>query len=91
MTRIFYLTDNSVSDNSVSDNRAEMFVRGYRNDGWPLCPCCGEDEVWSPCLWTVLTWSSLVLNVFRRNPLLACLGCGWSQDVTECQQQAIMS
>jgi hypothetical protein len=19
----------------------------YRDDGWPLCPCCGEDELWS--------------------------------------------
>jgi hypothetical protein len=19
----------------------------YRDDGWPLCPCCGEDQLWS--------------------------------------------
>ena len=22
--------------------------REFRDDGWPLCPQCGEDELWSP-------------------------------------------
>lgn len=22
-----------------------------RADGWPLCPSCGEDELWSPLVW----------------------------------------
>jgi hypothetical protein len=23
----------------------------YRKDGWPLCPQCGEDELWDPLSW----------------------------------------
>lgn len=23
----------------------------FRADGWPLCPRCGEDELWSPYWW----------------------------------------
>lgn len=22
-----------------------------RTDGWPLCPHCGQDELWSPLVW----------------------------------------
>ena len=24
-----------------------MIEQKYRDDGWPLCPQCGEDELWS--------------------------------------------
>jgi hypothetical protein len=24
------------------------FFTEFRSDGWPLCPRCGEDELWSP-------------------------------------------
>lgn len=23
----------------------------FRADGWPLCPHCGEDELWSRLIW----------------------------------------
>lgn len=37
----------------------------FREDGWPLCPGCDEDELWSPATpATIETISS-------------CLRCGW--------------
>lgn len=45
-----------------------------RADGWPLCPRCGEDEVWSPIWNTDRPRPSL--NEFLAGPL-ACYACGW--------------
>ena len=41
----------------------------YRRDGWPLCPNCGEDELWSRALHPVAT-----------DPL-RCYVCGWTGQV----------
>ncbi len=38
----------------------------YRADGWPLCPSCGEDELYSLQLYPKIT------------DQLACYRCGWS-------------
>jgi hypothetical protein len=38
----------------------------YRKDGWPLCPGCGEDELWSRALDP------------RATDPLRCYRCGWS-------------
>ena len=53
-------------------------IKEYRADGWPLCPCCGEDELWSRLQWDGLT---------ERPPLsewiavgLSCYYCGWSNE-----------
>ncbi len=47
-----------------------------RRDGWPLCPRCGEDELWSAITWDGLT---------ERPPMeiwlaagLTCYKCRWS-------------
>jgi hypothetical protein len=43
----------------------------YRRDGWPLCPCCGEDELMSrefPA---------------RTTDMLQCLACSWRGTVPE--------
>jgi hypothetical protein len=49
----------------------------FRPDGWPLCPRCGEDELWSPI------WNSdrprPSLDEFLAGPL-ACYACGWRRD-----------
>lgn len=34
----------------TAHNRAGCIYQ-TRADGWPLCPCCGEDELWSPFVW----------------------------------------
>jgi hypothetical protein len=53
-------------------------IKEYRKDGWPLCPCCGDDELWSKLLW---------LGDGERPPLdsyikagLSCYHCGWSNE-----------
>lgn len=28
-----------------------MWKTGFRDDGWPLCPFCGDDELWSSLIW----------------------------------------
>lgn len=36
-----------------------------REDGWPLCPSCGEDELWSA-------------NIpADPSQIASCLSCGW--------------
>ena len=45
-----------------------------RPDGWPLCPCCGEDELWS----TFVPQSEVEARL--PNYLvgeLRCLGCSF--------------
>lgn len=46
-----------------------------RKDGWPLCPVCGEDELWSALPWN---------GDGERPPMqawidhgLRCYKCGW--------------
>lgn len=40
--------------------------RHYRADGWPYCPRCDEDELWSNA--TQATVETIV----------GCYACGWS-------------
>ena len=37
-----------------------------RADGWPLCPRCGDDELWSP--------------TSDEAGIRGCLSCGWTID-----------
>lgn len=50
-----------------------------RDDGWPLCPSCGEDELWSAKPLSVPlegeTWA----------PGLSCYRCDWDSDETSTQ------
>lgn len=53
-------------------------IKEYRKDGWPICPNCGKDELWSKLLW---------LGDSDRPPLadwivagLSCYCCGWSNE-----------
>ena len=41
----------------------------YRPDGWPLCPQCGEDELYS------------IAPLPSPADFLRCLNCNWSGDV----------
>ena len=52
-------------------------IKEYRADGWPLCPCCEEDELWSPLVWD---------GEGERPPIAAyvaaglrCYRCDWSK------------
>lgn len=45
----------------------------FREDGWPYCPNCGEDELWSSR--TPATITSIV----------GCYYCGWRKDEVRTQ------
>lgn len=53
----------------------------YRADGWPLCPFCEEDELWSPLRWD---------GEGERPPIAAyiaaglrCYLCGWTKEADD--------
>ena len=48
--------------------------RAFRADGWPLCPSCGDDELWTP--WTPPVDQTACLDDYVANKL-RCLMCGW--------------
>ena len=57
---------------------SESPYKEFRADGWPLCPSCGEDELWSAAM---LHW----MGDGPRPTLEACLAgdmtcyrCNWS-------------
>ncbi len=51
--------------------------REFRSDGWPLCPVCEEDELYSPLMWTE-DLDRPTLSEFMDGPL-HCLRCGWDK------------
>lgn len=54
----------------------------YRADGWPLCPRCGEDELWSPLVWGGRGERPTVEAYLAAG--VRCYRCGWEsgEDVT---------
>lgn len=54
---------------------AAPHVRERRADGWPLCPQCGEDELWSPLLWD---GTAPPIAAFEAAGL-RCYLCGWAK------------
>ncbi len=50
----------------------------YRSDGWPLCPSCGEDELWSPLVWEDVRPA---IEAFIAAGL-CCYRCQWEQVTT---------
>lgn len=68
----------------MTNNSAPPYME-FRADGWPLCPQCGDDELYSLLYWNGLT---------ERPPLrewidagMKCYLCGWeSRFVNENRQ-----
>lgn len=54
---------------------AQRGVMERRADGWPLCPQCGEDELWSPLLWD---GTAPPIAAFEAAGL-RCYSCGWAK------------
>lgn len=50
----------------------------YRADGWPLCPSCGEDELWSPLLPDPIDSKPPISAYIAAG--LRCYRCNWSND-----------
>ena len=67
----------------VVDDESHIFVHHpeewsqftrFRADGWPLCPGCGEDELWTP--WTPTAGEEAGLDDYVANKL-RCYACRW--------------
>lgn len=52
----------------------------FRKDGWPLCPCCGEDELWSPFIPAVPEYKGTLEEYLAAG--LSCYNCSWHIDST---------
>jgi hypothetical protein len=56
-------------------------VQEYRTDGWPLCPTCGEDELFpidvcsSNTRAQHATWRAHVEALMRTDPVMHCYLC----------------
>jgi hypothetical protein len=48
----------------------------FRKDGWPLCPICDEDELWSPLEWGHNNEPVPSLGEFMAAGL-RCYRCNW--------------
>jgi len=48
----------------------------FRSDGWPLCPRCGEDELWSPLVPGPPEFTTSVEEYVKVG--LRCYCCGWA-------------
>jgi hypothetical protein len=55
-------------------------VQQYRKDGWPLCPRCESDELWSPRVsaeWARSPdWTAPFLEEYFAAPF-RCYYCNW--------------
>lgn len=57
----------------------------FRKDGFPLCPCCGEDELYSlyantkHCMERQLKGETVSLEETLEYPF-ACYRCNWASD-----------
>lgn len=63
-----------------ADEQVEPIFTEFTHQGWPLCPKCGENELWSP-FHPPIEWD---LEERQRNMALyiasglTCYQCGWS-------------
>lgn len=48
-----------------------------RGDGWPLCPSCGNDEVWSPLV--LDEPRTPTLEEYMEYGVFKCYACGWER------------
>jgi len=55
-----------------------MIYQETRADGWPLCPHCGEDELWSGFPWDG-TEPKPPMQAWIDHGL-RCYKCGWSSE-----------
>lgn len=53
----------------------------FRADGWPLCPQCGEDELYSLLFWDGSGERPPIREWMKAG--LQCYRCGWSSKKQE--------
>lgn len=55
-----------------------MTYTEHRADGWPLCPYCGEDELWSGFMWDGSDPKPPMQSWIDHG--LRCYRCGWDSE-----------
>lgn len=60
-------------EESLAKQRAGKATLEHRDDGWPLCPICGEDELGA--IGAVTTTRKLTMVEYQLHDLF-CYGCG---------------
>ena len=66
--------------------KGSTYFWAYRDDGWPLCPHCGEDELWSnwPCSPAEVAESGELDEPARKAKMVAtivgCYACDWKPE-----------
>lgn len=54
----------------------------FRDDGWPLCPNCGEDDLWMTALdsteWGLPTPGDAESFAAAIKAIIGCYNCGWN-------------
>lgn len=54
-------------------------IDSYRGDGWPLCPRCGEDELWVHKLGNIpLKVPVTTIPELYFEEIFTCYTCNWS-------------
>lgn len=53
----------------------EKLFLAMRPDGWPLCPQCGKNELWSPLYWDLVS-AAPTMEDYRKAGLI-CYACHW--------------
>ena len=64
----------------------EIYVKGFRNDGWPYCPGCGNDELYLKPNHSVKCyncgWDEAAPNKsVEVDRAIVCPNCGKSKDI----------
>lgn len=67
----------------------KIFTAGYRFDGWPNCPGCGQDELFCDSIPHNLTDRPTLENYLAAG--LKCYACGWSYTPPEPEASAVQN
>lgn len=75
----------TVGPGNIYFDRPGEQPREFRPDGWPLCPECGEDEVYSHALLGVEAWEAKKLPTLDEiaGERFQCYRCHWFVDSLE--------
>lgn len=72
--RVIAMIDAEMEQRSLGGDVKATTYTAFRDDSWPLCPRCGQDELWSD-IWNRLepkpTMTEFIANI------RGCYACGW--------------
>lgn len=62
----------------MSELRPQDAFSEFREDGWPLCPACGEDELWQNI--DAIAFPRVPSLQERIENIVGCYHCGWTME-----------